>query len=83
VTPALLAANRANARKSTGPRTVEGKNRVVLNALNEGRHTRNFGENLRRAKSQGEAEPFQWMLDQVRAAFVFMAGMRTSGRQRS
>jgi hypothetical protein len=69
VMPALLAANRADARKSTGPRTVEGKNRVVLNALQEGRHARNFGENLRRAKSQGEAELFQWMLDQVRAAF--------------
>jgi hypothetical protein len=69
VTPALLAANRANARKSTGPRTVEGKDRIVLNALKEGRHARDFGDNLRRAKSQGEAELFQWMLDQVRAAF--------------
>ena len=69
MTPALLAANRANARKSTGPRTVEGKDRIVLNALKGGRHARNFGENLRRAKSQGEAELFQWMLDQVRAAF--------------
>jgi len=26
-----LAANRANARKSTGPRTAEGKQRVALN----------------------------------------------------
>ena len=69
MTPALLAANRANARKSTGPRTVEGKDRIVLNALKGGRHARNFGENLRRAKSQGEAELFQWMLDRVRAAF--------------
>jgi hypothetical protein len=65
VTPALLAANR---RKSTGPRTVEGKNRIVLNALKEGRHARNFDENLRRAKSLEDAELFQWMLDQVRAA---------------
>jgi hypothetical protein len=69
VTPAWLAANRANARRSTGPRTVGGKNRVVLNALKEGRHARNLGENLRRAKSQGDAELFQWILDQVGAAF--------------
>ena len=69
VTPAQLAANRANARKSTGPRTVEGKNRIVLNALKKGRHARNLGENLRRAKSQEEAELFQWILEQVRTAF--------------
>jgi hypothetical protein len=32
-TPALLAANRANAQKCTGPRTREAKGRVALNAL--------------------------------------------------
>ncbi len=36
-TPALLARNRANARKSTGPRTLEGKARVRWNALQHGR----------------------------------------------
>jgi hypothetical protein len=35
LTPALLAANRANAQKSTGPRTVRGKNRIVLNGLKQ------------------------------------------------
>ena len=35
VTPAQLAANRANARKSTGPRTVEGKNRILLKCTEE------------------------------------------------
>ena len=69
LTPAMLAANRSNARKSTGPRTVEGKNRIVLNALKEGRHARNLGDNLRRAKSQGDAELFEWILCQVRTAF--------------
>ena len=69
VTPAQLAANRANARKSTGPRTVEGKGRIVLNALKNGRHAQNLGENLQRAKSQEEAELFQWILDQVHTAF--------------
>jgi hypothetical protein len=35
-TPRLLAADRANAQKSTGPRTPEGKNRVALSALRNG-----------------------------------------------
>ena len=48
VTPAMLAANRANAQKSTGPRTVEDKNGVVLHALKDGRQARNLRENLAR-----------------------------------
>ena len=36
-TPAFLAANRANARKSSGPRTPCGRARVSLNALKHGR----------------------------------------------
>jgi hypothetical protein len=35
-TAAQIAANRANARKSTGPRTVEGKQRSSLNPLKHG-----------------------------------------------
>jgi hypothetical protein len=41
-TPALLAANRANAQKCTGPRTPEGKTRVALNALRYGAKAPNF-----------------------------------------
>ncbi len=41
-TPALLAANRANPQRSTGPRTSEGKSRVALNALGHGLHFQNF-----------------------------------------
>ena len=37
MTAAKLAANRANALKSTGPRTRRGKARVTLNALKHGR----------------------------------------------
>ena len=36
VTDKVLAANRANARKSTGPRTKRGKSRVRMNALRHG-----------------------------------------------
>jgi hypothetical protein len=39
-TPAFVAANRANARKSTGPRTLEGKRSVALNALRRSRSAR-------------------------------------------
>ena len=36
LTPAFLAANRRNARKSTGPRTPGGKSRSRLNSLRNG-----------------------------------------------
>ena len=35
-TKAQIKANRENAKKSTGPRTEEGKQRVSLNALKHG-----------------------------------------------
>ena len=69
LTPVLLTANRANALPSTGPRTVEGKNRIVLNALKGGRHARDFGEKLCRARLQEDADLFRWILDQVQTAF--------------
>jgi hypothetical protein len=40
VTPARLAANRRAALKSTGPRTVRGKQRSSLNALQMGRRSK-------------------------------------------
>lgn len=43
-TPAFLAAHRANVRKSTGPRTAEGKARVRLNALKHGGRSALFVE---------------------------------------
>jgi hypothetical protein len=36
MTPRALAANRANARKSTGPRTPEGKQKSAMNAVTHG-----------------------------------------------
>jgi hypothetical protein len=55
-TPALLAANRANAQKSTGPRTPEGKNRVALSRLGEGVNARDFLSTL--AKSSHASQEF-------------------------
>lgn len=40
LTPALLEAHRRNARKLTGPRTVQGKAQSRLNALRTGEHSR-------------------------------------------
>jgi hypothetical protein len=38
ITPRRLAANRRNARKSTGPRSLEGKRRSSMNALKHGHY---------------------------------------------
>jgi len=46
ITAALVAANRRNAQKSTGPRTEEGKRRVMLNGLKHGFRSRSFRESL-------------------------------------
>lgn len=40
LTPALLEANRRNAKKSTGPRTARGKAQTRMNALRTGEHSR-------------------------------------------
>ncbi len=71
ITSALLAANRANGQKSRGPRTVRGKDRIVLNALKHGRHARNFRDHLLRARSKEDAELFQWILDQLHTGLRF------------
>jgi hypothetical protein len=49
LTPAALAARRANALKSTGPRTERGKARVALNPLKHGRRAVRLQEKLIRA----------------------------------
>ena len=42
LTPALLAANRRNAQKSTGPRTARGKAGSRLNRLRNGNRSREY-----------------------------------------
>jgi hypothetical protein len=49
LTAALLAANRRNAQKSTGPRTEEGKRRARLNGLKHGLRSGSFRESLIRS----------------------------------
>jgi hypothetical protein len=43
-TPALLEANRRNARKSTGPRTARGKAQTRMNAFQNGNRSRLRGD---------------------------------------
>ena len=69
LTPAALAARRANALKSTGSRTQQGKARVALNSLKHGRSAVNLPEKLARAgHHQGEAE---WRRIRARIARAF------------
>jgi hypothetical protein len=42
MTPARLAANRLSAKKSTGPRTLQGKQRSAMNAFKSGLWSRSF-----------------------------------------
>ena len=46
VSAAVLAANRINAKKSTGPRTSRGRQLASLNSLKHGLRSRSFGETL-------------------------------------
>jgi hypothetical protein len=46
MTPARLAANRRNARKSTGPRTPRGKSQSRLNGLRSGARSRLYNHLL-------------------------------------
>jgi hypothetical protein len=67
-TPALLAANRANAQKSTGPRTPEGKIRVAPKALRHGFQAPSFFSHL--AKSRRTREEFSGLYRALYAAFL-------------
>ena len=63
ITPALLAAARANARKSTGPRTPQGKARAALNALKNGSRSLAFRQKLVEAGANADVELYDWILE--------------------
>ncbi len=63
VTPAFLAAARANAQKSTGPRTEQGKQYIVLNSLKHGRYSKSFRENL--IKAHEDVEFYDRILERI------------------
>ncbi len=68
-TPALLVANRANAQDCRGPRSLQGKARVALNALKHGRYAVRLRENLVRAGEGGGESQYQWFRSEIAATF--------------
>jgi hypothetical protein len=68
LTPAKLAANRSNARRSTGPRTPAGKRRVRVNSLKHGLRSRSFARTV--VGSAPAQEQFERGVVLLRLAFV-------------
>jgi hypothetical protein len=64
MTPRKMAANRANASRSTGPRTANGRRGVMLNSLRHGDRSRAFRTNL--LKAGQDVELFDWINERVR-----------------
>ena len=81
LTPAVLAANRANARKSTGPRSERGKARAGLNGLKHGRYAVDLAQRLARA-GYPESEA-RWHAIRARIAQTFGPVLAISSPVRS
>src|SRR5580658_9701581 len=69
LTLASLAARRANALKSTGPRTEHGKARATLNALKHGRHAIRLPERLAQAGCPAAEARWHAIRDRVAQGF--------------
>jgi len=78
-TPEFLAANRRNAKKSTGPRTQEGKAVAALNALKHGAYALQLPEILRSAGHQGSAALYHRVRGEITDTFA--AGQPLGERQ--
>jgi hypothetical protein len=68
-TSAFLAANRHNAQKCTGPRTVTGKARSSLNALKHGKYAVRLPEKLLAAGYCGRATLHAHIREEIKLAF--------------
>ena len=68
-TPALLAANRANAKKSTGARTTQGKGRTALNTLKHGRRAKRIHQNLAKAGMHEGERLYRRLLSEIAQTF--------------
>ena len=68
-TAALVAADRANAKKSTGPSTPQGKARVALNPLGHGAYAVRLPEKLLRAGDREGELLYRWLRQEISAAF--------------
>jgi len=66
-TAALLAANRANAKKSTGPSTPHGKARVALNPLQHGVYAVRLPEKLLHAGCRQDEARYRWFRKEIAA----------------
>src|SRR3974390_3127627 len=69
-TAALLAANRANAKKSTGPSTPRGKARVALNPLQHGGYAVGLPGKTLRAGAPGGELLYRCFRREISAAFA-------------
>jgi hypothetical protein len=65
LTPRALAARRANALKSTGPRTAAGKARSCLNALRHGRRARDLRGKIARTGDSEALFLLDWFHDHI------------------
>ncbi len=65
----MLAANRANSLKSTGPRTAQGKARVALNSLKDGRYAVRLPEKLVQAGDYSGEALYRWFCSEIAATF--------------
>ena len=68
-TRAFLAANRANAQKSTGPATAKGKARAALNALKHGGRSNRLAEKLRQVGDRESEVLYRWFRAEITATF--------------
>src|SRR5580698_5370239 len=69
LTLASLAARRANALKSTGPRTEHGKAQATLNALKHGRYAIRLPERLAQAGCPGGEARWHAIRDRIAHGF--------------